>query len=318
MAISVRGSGDTSAMKKKNGVGTGSTRLENLTVSGTTTVATPVNDTDAVTKKYVDDALENVIYGEGEGTIEDAEIVQSVNGKTGVVTLKTSDLTNDSGYITADEVPSGLPTVTTEDASKVLMVNDSGEWAAADLESDIAVVKPNDCLTEEGKTRLNQVHADYIAGKYKTVILIDDSGVFLSSIVENTFASLLYADTSEMVFYALTVQSNQLLEMRLLSWKIAEQSWYMARPGNEEYNYSLCNFYGLPEPSTAEAGKVVQISSDGQWVAAEIEIPEVTVDSALSTTSENPVQNKVIDAALKALELVATDDGDGNVTLSIS
>ena len=37
------------------------------------------------------------------------------------------------------------------------------------------------------------------------------------------------------------------------------------------------------------------LRNDGQWATP----PTITVDSALSTTSENPVQNKVIDAALK-------------------
>lgn len=103
MAISVRGGGDTSKMYKKNGVGTGNTQLENLAVSGTTTVKAPVNSTDAVNKKYVDDLTENMVIGTGEEEIEEAQFVSSVNSKTGDVVLKTSDLENDSGYITAAE-----------------------------------------------------------------------------------------------------------------------------------------------------------------------------------------------------------------------
>lgn len=131
MAISVRGGGDTSKMYKKNGVGTGNTQLENLAVSGTTTVKAPVNDTDAVNKKYVDDLTENMVIGTGEEEIEEAQFVSSVNSKTGDVVLKTSDLENDSGYITAVEVPSGLPTVTTADSGKILQVSTDGVWAAA-------------------------------------------------------------------------------------------------------------------------------------------------------------------------------------------
>ena len=61
MAISVTNCGDASKMRKKDGVGTGNTQLENLTVTGTTTVADPVNDTDAVNQKALNAALENVV-----------------------------------------------------------------------------------------------------------------------------------------------------------------------------------------------------------------------------------------------------------------
>lgn len=50
------------------------------------------------------------------------------------IPTKTSDLTNDSGYITASQVPTELPAVTSSDDGKVLRVV-NGAWAAASLPS---------------------------------------------------------------------------------------------------------------------------------------------------------------------------------------
>lgn len=54
----------------------------------------------------------------------------------------------------------------------------------------------------------------------------------------------------------------------------------------------------LPDTTNDDVGKVLRVNSSGNWEAAEIEIPEITVDTALSSTSTNPVQNKVVKVAL--------------------
>lgn len=62
----------------------------------------------------------------------------------------------------------------------------------------------------------------------------------------------------------------------------------------------------LPDTTNDDAGKVLRVNSSGNWEAAEIEIPEITVDTALSSTSTNPVQNKVVKAVLDEKATTAT------------
>lgn len=76
--------------------------------------------------------------------------VTSVNGQTGAVTIavptKTSDLTNDSGFITASDIPT-IPTKTSQ------LTNDSGFITAADIPSAgewVTVTENRATLTEAG------------------------------------------------------------------------------------------------------------------------------------------------------------------------
>ena len=76
--------------------------------------------------------------------------VTSVNGQTGAVTIavptKTSDLTNDSGFITASDIPT-IPTKTSQ------LTNDSGFITAADIPSAgewVTVTGETATLTEAG------------------------------------------------------------------------------------------------------------------------------------------------------------------------
>lgn len=57
------GSTELPYVKKVNGNATGTLAVENITVSGTATVGEPVNDTDAASKKYVDQAVQNATGG---------------------------------------------------------------------------------------------------------------------------------------------------------------------------------------------------------------------------------------------------------------
>lgn len=68
---------------------------------------------------------------------------------------------------------------------------------------------------------------------------------------------------------------------------------------------------------TAEEGDVYTFVS-GSGVAGTTGTVNITVDSALDTTSKNPVENRAIEEAFRELKLYGIDDGNGNVTLLIS
>ena len=64
--------------------------------------------------------------------------VDSVNGKSGVVVLKTSDLENDSGYITIDDVPDApVTSVNGKTGIVVLTATDVGALASGDDISEL-------------------------------------------------------------------------------------------------------------------------------------------------------------------------------------
>lgn len=87
--------------------------------------------------------------------------VTSVNGQTGAVTIavptKTSELTNDSGFITASDIPT-IPTKTSQ------LTNDSGFITAADIPSAGAWVIVNDDIPKATITE---------AGTYQVVVNFD-------------------------------------------------------------------------------------------------------------------------------------------------
>ena len=125
---------DPNKMDKNNGVGTGNTSLENLTVSGDTTldmvnaqtvsisdsitVPTPVGDTNAATKKYVDDTARTIAENEVAEALEDLETsttslpyIAKDNGQgTGTTVLENLQVTGNTTVAT--------PTVSMQAANK--------------------------------------------------------------------------------------------------------------------------------------------------------------------------------------------------------
>lgn len=57
----------------------------------------------------------------------------------------------------------------------------------------------------------------------------------------------------------------------------------------------------VPDGITSD-GSVIQLTADGNPIGTGAALPSLTVDSEISATSENPVQNKVVTAALSELE----------------
>lgn len=121
--------------------------------------------------------------------------VSSVNGKTGVVVLKTSDLQNDSGYVTANQAAAAAPVKSVNGKTGVVTVNELPDSTNANVGD--AVVKtsngvewgsvfPPSTMSDAGKVLGKDVYGNNI-WKYTTDSLIvafdslfaDDSGMTL-------------------------------------------------------------------------------------------------------------------------------------------
>ena len=173
----------------------------------------------------------------------------------------------------------GLPTVSESSSGKILMVNDSGKWAATDLEKSIFIA------TYETTTFDELVNA-YNSGK---IIVVKYNG---------TIYQLVSADT-------------------------ATSFVFMAVTKNDEYiNYIECEltndwtvFAGkrfLPTAGIVNSQKILKVNSSGipEW-------SDATVDNALSGSSTNPVQNKVINTALNTkVDLSSAQSIAGEKTFS--
>ena len=172
-----------------------------------------------------------------------------------------------------------LPNISSTDSGKILMVNDSGSWAAADPEKNLFIA------TYESTTFDELVNA-YDSGK---VIVVKYNG---------TIYQLVSADT-------------------------ATSFVFMAVTKNDEYiNYIECEltndwtvFAGkrfLPTAGIVNSQKILKVNSSGipEW-------SDATVDNALSGSSTNPVQNKVINTALNTkVDLSSAQSIAGEKTFS--
>ena len=172
-----------------------------------------------------------------------------------------------------------LPNVSSSDSGKVLMVNNSGSWTATVPEKSIFIA------TYETTTFDELVNA-YNSGK---IIVVKYNG---------TIYQLVSADT-------------------------ATSFVFMAVTKNDEYiNYIECEltndwtvFAGkrfLPTAGIVNSQKILKVNSSGipEW-------SDATVDSALSGSSTNPVQNKVINTALNTkVDLSSTQSIAGEKTFS--
>ena len=101
------GSTELPYVKKVNGSATGTLAVENLNVSGTATVKTPVNGTDAANKTYVDQAVQNATGGITPDVTQlktDVEALQqSQSAQDGKITALEGSQSTQDGKITALE-----------------------------------------------------------------------------------------------------------------------------------------------------------------------------------------------------------------------
>lgn len=122
------GSTELPYIKKANGNATGTLAVENISVSGTATVGEPVNDTDAASKQYVDQAVQNATGG----------ITPDVSKlKQDVAALQKSQTTQDSqisaAKTTADQAAQDVAHI--KDGSIALpYIKDTGDTVTGDYD----------------------------------------------------------------------------------------------------------------------------------------------------------------------------------------
>lgn len=172
-----------------------------------------------------------------------------------------------------------LPSVTSDDAGKILMVNDSGSWA----------------------------------------VTVPEKSIFIATYETTTFDELVNAYNSGKI---IVVKYNGTI-YQLVSADTATSFVFMSVTKNDEYiNYIECEltndwtvFAGkrfLPTAGIVNSQKILKVNSSGipEW-------SDATVDSAISDSSTNPVQNKVINTALNTkVDLSSAQSIAGEKTFS--
>ena len=176
-------------------------------------------------------------------------------------------------------ISKSIPNITTNDSGKYLVVNDSGDWVAEALEDSILIAT-------YGTTTFNELVNAYDSGK---VIVAKYNG---------TIYQLMSADTAtSFVFMSIT--------------KNSEYVNYIECEFSDDWTTSLGKRF-LPDAGTTNSQKILKVNSSGvpEW-------SDATVDSALSDSSTNPVQNKVINTALNTkVDLSSAQSIAGEKTFS--
>ena len=114
------GSTELPYVKKVNGNATGTLAVENLSVSGTATVGEPVNDTDAASKKYVDQAVQNATGGitpdvsklkQDVAALQESQTTQDSKISAAAQTAQTAQETAQAAKTTADQAAQDVASI---------------------------------------------------------------------------------------------------------------------------------------------------------------------------------------------------------------
>lgn len=114
------GSTELPYVKKVNGNATGTLAVENLSVSGTATVSEPVNDTDAASKKYVDQAVQNATGGitpdvsklkQDVAALQESQTTQDSQISAAAQTAQTAQETAQAAKTTADQAAQDVASI---------------------------------------------------------------------------------------------------------------------------------------------------------------------------------------------------------------
>ena len=137
------GSTELPYVKKVNGNATGTLAVENLSVSGTATVGEPVNDTDAASKKYVDDAdnaIKQEIANLTDGTTKMPYVKKSGDTMTGILNMGNLNI-NNVAYPTAYG-----------DAANKGYVDQAVQNATGGITPDVSKLKQDVAALQESQT----------------------------------------------------------------------------------------------------------------------------------------------------------------------
>ena len=114
------GSTELPYVKKVNGNATGTLAVENLSVSGTATVGEPVNDTDAASKKYVDQAVQNATGGitpdvsklkQDVAALQESQTTQDSQISAAAQTAQTAQETAQTAKTAADQAAQDVASI---------------------------------------------------------------------------------------------------------------------------------------------------------------------------------------------------------------
>lgn len=114
------GSTELPYVKKVNGNATGTLAVENISVSGTATVGEPVNDTDAASKKYVDQAVQNATGGitpdvsklkQDVAALQESQTTQDSQISAAAQTAQTAQETAQAAKTTADQAAQDVASI---------------------------------------------------------------------------------------------------------------------------------------------------------------------------------------------------------------
>lgn len=136
------GSTELPYVKKVNGNATGTLAVENITVSGTATVGEPVNDTDAASKKYVDQAVQNATGGitpdvsklkQDVAALQESQTTQDSQISAAAQTAQTAQETAQAAKTTADQAAQDVANI--KNGSTALpYIKDTGDTVTGDYD----------------------------------------------------------------------------------------------------------------------------------------------------------------------------------------
>ena len=157
------GSTELPYVKKVNGNATGTLAVENLSVSGTATVGEPVNDTDAASKKYVDQAVQNATGGitpdvsklkQDVAALQESQTTQDSQISAAAQAAQTAQETAQAAKTAADQAAQDVASIKNGSAA-LPYIKDTGDTVTGDYDFTggtlqvAAPTRPADAATKQ-------------------------------------------------------------------------------------------------------------------------------------------------------------------------